>query len=176
MSVGNNTKRIIAELGRCLGHLDETECGRLGERILAARRVFLAGAGRSGLAVRALAMRIMHLGLTAHVVGEVTTPAIGIGDLLLVNSRGGETPSLAAAARQARSRGAEVALVTAIPGSSLASQSDLVVRIPAAESGQPLGSLFEQASLLLFDALVLWLLERSSADEGAMASRHANLE
>jgi 6-phospho-3-hexuloisomerase len=176
MSIEIFTKRIRAEIKRCLEHLDGGECGRLADRILEARRVFLAGAGRSGLAVRALAMRLMHLGLTAHVVGEVTTPAIGAGDLLLVSSRSGETSSLAAVVRLARSHGAEVALVTASPGSSLAAQSDLLLRIPAAESSQPLGTLFEQVSFLLFDALVLWLLERTGADEGRMASRHANLE
>ena len=176
MSFGAFARRIHAEIERSLEEVDKEECARLADRILGAERVFLAGAGRSGLAVRAFAMRLMHLGLTVHMVGEVTTPAIAAGDLLVVGSRSGETSSLTAAARKARSLGAAVALVTARPDSSLAAHSDLLVRIPAAESSQPMGSLFEQVLFLVFDALVLFLLERAGTDAGGMSSRHANLE
>ena len=38
--------------------------------IVSANNVFVTGAGRSGLAAKAFAMRLMHLGLSAYVVGE----------------------------------------------------------------------------------------------------------
>jgi hypothetical protein len=60
--------------------------------ILAANRVFVVGAGRTGLALKMAAMRLMHLGLVVHVAGEVTSPAIGRCDLLLVASGSG-TPA-----------------------------------------------------------------------------------
>ncbi len=188
MSVRDRALAIHAEVGRALQGIDAGECDRLAERILGAKRVFLAGAGRSGLAVRAFAMRLMHLGLSVHVAGDVTTPAIAAGDLLVVGSGSGETASLAAAARKARSVGAAVALLTIHPGSTIGGQSELTVRIPAVtpkaarpaagavQSIQPMGSLFEQLLGLTFDALVMDLMEHTGVDAGRMFARHANLE
>ena len=80
-----------------------------------ARRVFVHGAGRSGLALRMTAMRLMHLGLQVHVVGETTTPAIGEGDLLLTASGSGTTSGVVSAAETARSVGARVIGITTDP-------------------------------------------------------------
>ena len=191
MNVREQALAIHAEVGRALAAVDPAEAERLLERIAAAKRVFLAGAGRSGLAVRAFAMRLMHLGLTVHVMGDVTTPAIAAGDLLVVGSGSGETASLAAAARKARAVGAAVALLTIHPDSTIGRESEAVVRIPAvtpkaaaaqaaqagaARSIQPMGSLFEQVLWLLGDTLVMALMERSGTDAARMFSRHANLE
>ncbi len=37
--------------------------------LLSAKRVFVVGAGRSGLVVKAFAMRLMHLNIDVYVVG-----------------------------------------------------------------------------------------------------------
>jgi 6-phospho-3-hexuloisomerase len=86
-----NQTLILKELEATLAHVSEVEIAAAQKMILAARRVFVTGAGRSGLALKMAAMRLMHLGLTVHVAGEVTTPAIGQGDLLLVASGSGTT-------------------------------------------------------------------------------------
>jgi len=57
------------------------------------RRVLMHSAGRTGLMLRALVMRLFHLGLDAHMVGDMTAPPIGAGDLLLVNASTGDLPS-----------------------------------------------------------------------------------
>ena len=54
-------------------------------------RIFLAGAGRSGLALKSFAMRLTQLSKQAFVVGETTTPAITASDLLVIASSSGET-------------------------------------------------------------------------------------
>lgn len=59
------------------------------QEILNARRVFLLSAGREGLATRAFAMRLMHLGFRAYWIWDDTTPAIGPGDVLLCASGSG---------------------------------------------------------------------------------------
>ena len=66
---------ITAELARTFDALDEGELAELERRVLAADRVFVAAAGRSLLAIRGFAMRLMHFGFTAYVVGETVTPA-----------------------------------------------------------------------------------------------------
>ena len=149
-----------------------------------AERVFVLGAGRSGLALRMTAMRLMHLGLTVHVVGEVTTPAIGAGDVLLTASGSGTTGGIVRAAEAATAAGARVAVLTTAADSPLARLATASIVLPAAEkqdrsgeaSAQYAGSLFEQAVGLLGDALfhALWQRSGQSADE--LWPRHANLE
>lgn len=63
-----------------------------------AERIFVVGAGRSGLSMRSAAMRLMHAGYTVFVVGEITTPAIGKGDLQITASGSGTTGSIVKAA------------------------------------------------------------------------------
>src|SRR5271166_506950 len=82
-------KLILTELERTLAAISEPEIAAAQRMIQAANRLFVMGAGRTGLALKMAAMRLMHLGLVVHVAGEVTTPAIGPGDLLLVASRTG---------------------------------------------------------------------------------------
>lgn len=50
---------------------------------------------REGLMMRALAMRLFHLGCDAHVVGDMTLPPVGKGDLLLVSAGPGHIVSVA---------------------------------------------------------------------------------
>ncbi|GFY81938.1 sugar isomerase (SIS) family protein [Actinidia rufa] len=44
-------------------------------------RIFLYGVGREGLMLKALCMRLAHLGLSAHSVFDMTTPPISSPDL-----------------------------------------------------------------------------------------------
>ena len=46
------------------------------EILLRAKRIYVMGAGRSGLVAKAFAMRLMHLGMQAFVVGGTITPAL----------------------------------------------------------------------------------------------------
>ncbi|WP_423922712.1 6-phospho-3-hexuloisomerase [Frigoribacterium sp. 2-23] len=149
-----------------------------------ADRVFVHGAGRSGLALQMTAMRLMHLGLTVHVVGDATTPAIGPGDVLLTASGSGTTTGIVRAAEAAVEAGARVAAVTTASSSPLAELADAVVVVPAAEkldrsggaSAQYAGGLFEQAVVLLGDALFHALWKRSGQSADDLWPRHSNLE
>ena len=78
-------------------------------------------------------MRLMHLGLDVHVVGEVTAPAIRAGDLLLTASGSGTTGGIVRAAQTAVSAGARVAAMTAAPDSPLATLATATVVVAAAE-------------------------------------------
>lgn len=178
---------IDAELHRTVSSLLEADpapfAGAL-DRLRTADRVFVSGAGRSGLALRMTAMRLMHLGLDAHVVGEATAPAIEAGDVLLVASGSGTTAGIVRAAETAQSVGAAVAVLTTAPDSPLAALADAVVTVPAAakldrsgtSSAQYAGSLFEQLVVLLGDALFHTLWQRSGSTADELWPRHANLE
>nr|WP_236571293.1 6-phospho-3-hexuloisomerase [Microbacterium hydrocarbonoxydans] len=149
-----------------------------------AERVFVLGAGRSGLALRMTAMRLMHLGLDVHVVGDTTTPAIAAGDMLLTASGSGTTESIVRAAQRASSAGARVGAITTAETSALSELADVSIRVPAAQkldrtaaaSHQYAASLFEQAVVIIGDGLfhALWQRQGTSADD--LWPRHANLE
>ena len=175
---------IGAEITATLGAVADSQLDRAAEEVLRARRVFLLGAGRSGLALQMTAMRLMHLGLTAHVVGEATAPAIESGDLLLVASGSGTTPGIVHAAQTASEVGASVVAITADAASALALASTVAVVVPAARkldrdsaaSTQYAGSLFEQSVVVVGDALfhAMWKASGLSADD--LWPRHSNLE
>jgi len=175
---------IRDELAGLVVRIDADELQRLALLVEDARRVHLHGTGRSGIALRMTAMRLMHLGLDAHVVGEATAPAIEAGDVLLVASGSGTTGGIVRAAETARSVGAAVAVLTTAPDSPLAALADAVVTVPApakldrsgASSAQYAGSLFEQLVVLLGDALFHTLWQRSGSTADELWPRHANLE
>ena len=175
---------LLKELERTLAAVNEAEMAVARDMILAAKSVFVTGAGRSGLALKMTAMRLMHLGLRVHVAGEVTAPAIGQGDLLLVASGSGTTAGVLHAAEVARSVRAEVLALTAAPASRLGQLAQGLIVIPAAtkqdhrgvRSEQYAGALFEQSVLLVMDALfhMMWRERGESAEQ--LWKRHANLE
>jgi 6-phospho-3-hexuloisomerase len=186
-SVGDSLALIGRELDSVIERVvrnDPKMLAAFAELIADAPRVFVLGAGRSGLALRMTAMRLMHLGQDVHVVGEVTAPAIAAGDLLLTASGSGTTGGIVRAAQTAASVGARVAAMTTDPESSLAKLADVAIIIPAAgkldrsgtASAQYAGGLFEQAVVLIGDALfhALWQRSGQSADE--LWPRHANIE
>ena len=175
---------IMEENQQLAAKLDFTAAESIIPLIQQAERVFVVGAGRTGLALKAAAMRLMHLGLTVFVVGETTTPAIKAGDLLLAGSGSGTTSTIVKAAEKAQAAGAQVVAISTTTDSPLAALATLVVVLPAAQkqdhggtiSQQYAGSLFEQSVLLLTDAIfqTLWALDGTPAEE--LWKRHANLE
>lgn len=180
----------LAELGAVVERLDPAGLERFVAALAAARRVVLHGVGREGLMMRALAMRLFHLGLDAHVLGDMTTPPVGAGDLLVVSAGPGWFSSIEALAGTAKAAGAEVACVTAQPEGRVPQAADLVLHIPAQtmaddqaaddQSGKtsvlPMGSLFEGAQFVVFELVVLALRERVGESAETMRARHTNLE
>ncbi|MGD9519930.1 MAG: 6-phospho-3-hexuloisomerase [Armatimonadota bacterium] len=154
------------------------------DAILRASKLFVYGAGRSGFMMQAFAMRLGHMGLSAWVVGETTTPAIGPGDLLIVGSGSGQTRITLAMVEAAKARDATVAALTAHPDSPIGQACDLVLTIntPVTKvdkerpSHQPPGSLFEQCLLVVCDAIVMRLMARLGTTEEEMRARHTKLE
>ncbi|MDE1161291.1 MAG: 6-phospho-3-hexuloisomerase [Acidobacteriaceae bacterium] len=175
---------LLEEVQKTLLQVNAEEAGRAATMLQQANRVFFLGAGRSGLALKMAAMRMMHLGLMVYVAGEVVTPAIASGDLLVVASGSGTTAGPVHAAEIARKAGASVLALTASAESALGLLANSVVVIPAATkqgndgtiSQQYAGALFEQTLLLVMDALFqnLWHQRGETAEE--LWKRHANLE
>ena len=179
-----NRVLVRDEISEVFERVDPAQVAALVTELRLADRIFVAGAGRSGLVLKMAAMRLMHLGLTVHVVGETTAPAIRAGDLLLVASGSGTTGGVVKAAETAAGQGARVAAYTANPGSPLAAVASAAVLIPAAQktdhgsavSRQYSGSLFEQVLFATSEAVFQGLWDEDAAAAEELWERHANLE
>lgn len=176
---------ILSELNGSVEGISDAEAETLINEILEARKVFVAGAGRSGLMAKSFAMRMMHMGIDSYVLGETTTPNFEQEDLLIIGSGSGETKSLISIAEKAKSIGGKIAAVTISPESTIGNLADITVKMPGSpkeQSGsarvtiQPMGSLFEQSLLLFYDAVILRFMEKKGLTTDNMFSRHANLE
>jgi len=182
--ISSNLSLVGEEVAGTAAGIDPGQLSLLAEELRSAKRVFVAGAGRSGLVLRMAAMRLMHLGLDVHIAGDTTTPAIRSGDVLLLASGSGTTSGVVRAAQTAAKAGARLAAYTTNPASPLAELADVVVTIPAAQktdhgsglSRQYAGSLFEQVLFLAAEAVfqTLWDGDATPAEE--LWLRHANLE
>lgn len=189
-AVSDSSSRMFTtaldELGAVLAPIDgdriDAACGML----VGARQIVAYGCGREALQVKGFAMRLYHLGLPVSVVGDMTTPPVGQGDVFLVSSGPGETSTVLTLMRIAREAGATVLLLTAQPGGSAASLADLTLLVPAQTMADdqgpqktsvlPMGSVFEGALFLLFEIMVLKLRDMTAASPEAMRARHTNME
>jgi len=134
--------------------------------------------------MKAFAMRLMHIGISSHVVGETITPAIVPGDLLIVGTGSGHTRTTLSIVQAATTRGARTAALTASPDSDIPHVCDLVVhlRCPLSRqpgnggTHQPPGSLFEQCLLVAADGLIMRLMAELGTTEEQMRARHTKLE
>ncbi len=182
-------RRALGEIGAVLDRIDDADTALLVERLAAARRIVLHGLGREGLMMRAFAMRLFHLGLDAHVLGDVTMPPVGPGDLLVASCGPGHLASVETFLRIAREAGCETLCVTAQPEGRTVRAADHRVVIPAQTMADdrpadghapasllPMGSLFEAAQLVFFELVVLRLRDRIDVTPEAMRARHTNLE
>jgi 6-phospho-3-hexuloisomerase len=180
----NNLQEILEENLKLSQHLNAQQIDMLTLQIKKASRIFVMGTGRSGLALKMAAMRLMHLGYTVYVVGEIVTPAILKGDMLLVASGSGTTATVISAAEKAKAQGATVVALTAAPESTLATLADSIVLVSAATktdfgtaiSNQYAGSLFEQFTLLILEAVFMTLWKESGLTKENLWPKHANLE
>lgn len=175
---------ILEDIRAVLAGVDEGQYDALVKSILDARRVFVAGAGRSALMIKAFAMRLMHIGIPVYVVGETTTPAAGPGDLLIMGTGSGETATLKAIAAKGEKAGVKLLVITTNPASTLGAKADAVVHLPASvnhlnrsgSSWQPGGNSFEQSLLLLGDAVACDVAAAAGKDLSGALTLHANLE
>ena len=186
--INDKLLKIIKENETVLSKVNEEQINCLVDMISKSKRLFLDGRGRSGLMMAAFAMRLTHLGIECHVVGEFTTPSLREDDLLIIGSGSGATITPLAAAKLAKKVGGSVAAITSRAESELANIADVAVIIQAPVRGdsgencgnvrsiQPMASLFEQSLLLLVDAIVIILKEKLGTDDDAMRALHSNLE
>jgi 6-phospho-3-hexuloisomerase len=173
-----------AELAEAIARVDDAALEPTVAAIAGARRVMLFGCGREGLMMRALAMRLHHLGLDVCVQGDMNAFPLGPGDLFLCAAGPGELSTASALCGVAREAGTNVIVVTAEPDGATSALADDLLVIPAqtmagdlgSDAALPMGSLFEGAMFLIFEVLVLQLRASRGETADSMRARHTNME
>ena len=174
-------KLIIEKISGILEATDDTYDVKLTQMLDGAKRIFIAGAGRSKLVGNFFAMRLVHGGYDVNVVGEIVTPSIKSGDLLIIISGSGETEQLVAFTKSAKKIGAKIVLISAKSGSTIGDMADAVFQIGQSEQygkvlGMPMGTVFELSTLLFLEATISHIIHEKGIPEEIMRERHANLE
>jgi len=194
MTIHVRMEKLTQKIAEQCRQIDRKSIDRFVDAIMSSSRIFIHGAGRSGLVGRAFAMRLMHLGFTVHIVGEVTTPPIHKGDLYIAVSGSGKTSSILAIAKTAKTIGARIAHITSHPDSPIGKLADLHVVIKGREPTKgrsdylarqltgahepltPLGTLFELSSMVFLDSIIEELMIRKNKSESELRVLHTNLE
>jgi 6-phospho-3-hexuloisomerase len=176
---------MVRELTDVFYAIEEGQVQGLINLIVKADKIFVYSCGREALMLKAFAMRLHHLGFKVHVVGDVTVPAIGLNDLMLIVCGPGYVSTDIAMANIAKKSGASVAVMTANMEGEICGYCNHIVCIPAqtmavkadqAKSSQPMGAVFEQAQLLIEEYIVVKLSEILKCSEEDMRKNHTVLE
>ena len=188
-------KAVLDNIKSAEEYLDEKAIDEFEDIIIGSKNIFVTGAGRSGLAAKAFAMRLMHLGLSAYVVGETISPAIYADDCIIAISGSGETNTIVSAAKIAKNRGSKVLALTSYPESTLGQLADAYILVKGRTKKEvddenyikrqihgnytsltPLGTAFELTTLVFLDAIVSELMEKMEQTESDLKARHTVLE
>jgi len=176
----------LDELGGVLARTDERAVDDACTMLASAKAIGVYGCGREALQIKGFAMRLFHLGMNVAVVGDMTMPPLGPGDVFLVTAGPGELSTVLALIQVAKQAGAATLLLTAEPQSSAAKLADFVLTIPAQTMASdrrpvktsvlPMGSVYEGSLFVLFEVMVLKLKDLTGATPDAMRARHTNME
>lgn len=178
--------KINEEVTTVLSRVDSEQIRAFLDLIQKSRRIALYAGGREGLVIRALAMRLFHLGYEVSVVGDMTAPYLTNGDLLILSVGPGYVATVDALRIVAQRDGATVLCITAQPEGKTSLAADKIVYLPAqtmaddtganATSILPMGSLYELVLFVLTEIVVLELLSSGGKTFGQARDRHTNLE
>lgn len=179
-------RTALAELGTVMDGIDDGAVDAACRMIADARRIGAYAGGREGLQIKGFAMRLFHLGCHVGVVGDMTMPALGDGDLFVVSVGPGEISTALALMGVAKRDGARILFLTAQPDGRCAELADFVLTVPAqtmandqgaaATSVLPMGSLYEGALFVLFEVMVLKLRDIMAVSPETMRGNHTNME
>jgi 6-phospho-3-hexuloisomerase len=176
--------RALHEIADAVRSVPDAEIDVIVEELLAARRIACFAGGREGVVLRGLVMRLFHAGLDVHYVGDMTCPAVGRGDLLVLSCGPGHISMVEALAGVAKRDQARILYLTAQPENPPAQLADRTVQITAqtmaddrrSEAVLPMGSAYEIAVFVLVDLITNRVRSRRSESTEDVRSRHTNLE
>ena len=186
-------ENYLKGLKEALAAVSGEKTDKIANDIIAAERIFVFGAGRSGLVGKAFAMRLMHLGKEVFFIGETITPAVLPGDVVFLISGSGNTSSVVNILKAARQKNIKTLGITSCQEGILYKEGNNVACINSdscSAAGDyitmqilgvhrkvaPLGTTFESSALVYLDSLIVLLMAKLDKNEDDLKARHANIE
>ncbi|MCQ4670104.1 6-phospho-3-hexuloisomerase [Lactonifactor longoviformis] len=187
---------IIQEHEAVFEKLDMEQLKGFVDLIVKSNKIFVHGAGREGISLRAFAMRLAHLGKPTYWLMDDTTIGMHEGDLLIISDGFGDVGIHRRIEERASKTGAKVAIITGLPeGGNVKNFADFVLFIPAAvymgkdredpdaprqhdvvPTIQPMGNLYEQHLYLLMDIAAILIKDEMGLTYDDMEANHRNIE
>ena len=134
------------------------------------------GAGRMGYSLRSFIMRMSHLKYQAFMIGDTSLPKLSRASTIIVNSSSGETRSIVLLTEIAKDAGATILSVTCNSHSTIGRMSDGCIEMPSVETLQPMKTIYEQYTMLLFDELAQGVQQQLGITTESMSQNHSILE
>ncbi|WP_319579537.1 6-phospho-3-hexuloisomerase [uncultured Methanospirillum sp.] len=191
---------MISRIEEVAKSIDQRQVECILTEINRAERIFVLGAGRSGFVAKSFGMRLMHLGLTAYVVGETVTPAFNERDVLIAFSGSGKTKSVLEACQTTHQIGGSLCLITGTKSSPMADLATCVVYLMTDDESirtgsdhfdlrqlkgehrsishpsTPLGTLFETSAMIFADSIISALIELKKCSIDDIIHRYSNMQ
>ena len=95
MKMDSLMNTMLQQLAGTVGGARPEQLAQVARLMQEQKQICITGAGRTGLVMRMLAMRLAQMGLPVQVAGDVTCGPVGEGSVLVAGSGSGETEGLA---------------------------------------------------------------------------------
>ncbi len=171
--------------------LNEKDIKEMVDILLKVKKIFVLGVGHSGLIGKVFAMKLVQLGFNCYVMGDVTTPALNLGDVMIAISRSGETSTILTLCQKTKKLGGRIIAITSSSNSTLSKLSNhsVLIRVKSknidfanfsllgdeAHSNMS-GALFGLNIYLFFYGLICELAEITGQTPQQIDLKHANVE
>ena len=185
---------VLDELNKVLSSIDENELNGVVDALCNIYKnngkVLGYAAGRMGLGLKAFMMRLNHLGIESYFYGDTYIPPMGKNDMFICSSNSGTTGSVCNIMNIFRKKadGIIVAFVGNLE-STMGETADIAIKFKTCNGGlnsaddpskinsiQPMTTLTEQAMFILFDIVVLKIIEKLNIDIKSTKKYHSNIE
>lgn len=183
--IKDNITNILNEITVVLSKTSQNECDNIIKEILSANKIVWVWAWKVWMATKWFIMRLWHFGYNAWFIWDTTVPHVWKWDLLFVASWSWETQTIFDLVTIWKNNWARIVLITWNPESRIWKLADVILKVSAPsktkgidgfKSIQPMTTLNEQSLQILFDALVLEIMNKTWETHDSMWARHSNLE
>lgn len=191
MCYANLVNTVQNEISEVLNSIDENKLNQFVD-LLSNPNVKVLGysAGRMGFGLKAFMMRLNHLGIHAYWFGDNYIPPMNENDLFICCSNSGTTKSVANIMDifKTKAKGKVIAFV-GNEDSKMGKDADLTIKFKTCNGGlnsdddaskinsiQPMTTLTEQSMFILFDLVILMLIDKLHININETKKFHSNIE
>lgn len=183
---------VLNELNEVLTSIDENQLNKMVDLLTANKEIKVLGysAGRMGSGLKAFIMRLNHLGIKASFFGDNYVPPMNSNDVFICCSNSGTTKSVVNILEIFKNKaGGKVISFVGNENSKMAELSDVVIKFKTCNGGlnsaddpskinsiQPMTTLTEQAMFILFDLIVMLIINKLDIDIKDTKQYHSNIE